>query len=298
MNRWLIQQRAALALALHRLASTPTTSLLAAISIGIALSLPAAGQLLLASLQQLGQGSSATPQISVFMALDADEKAGAKVGEQLKSNPAIGDIQYISREATQKRLREAGLAQVIDSLPKNPFPDTFVVNPRDTSPEALENLRAELAQLPRVEHVQLDSAWAKRLSVLLNLGRTVVWLLAALFGVGLVALVFNTIRLQVLTKREEIEVSRLLGATDTYIGRPFYYFGALQGLLGGLVACAIVFAGFALLQERVAELAELYRMGFKLRQMQVTEALVVLGLASALGWLGAALSVRQHLRAH
>ena len=298
MNRWLIQQRAALALALHRLASTPTTSLLAAISIGIALSLPAAGQLLLASLQQLGQGSSATPQISVFMALDADEKAGTKVGEQLKANPAIGDVQYISREATQKRLREAGLAQVIDSLPKNPFPDTFVVNPRDTSPEALESLRTELAQLPRVEHVQLDSAWAKRLAVLLNLGRTVVWLLAALFGVGLVALVFNTIRLQVLTKREEIEVSRLLGATDTYIGRPFYYFGALQGLLGGLVACAIVYAGFGLLQERVAELAELYRMGFQLRQMQATEALIVLGLASALGWLGAALSVRQHLRAH
>ena len=298
MNRWLIQQRAALALALHRLASTPTTSLLAAISIGIALSLPAAGQLLLASLQQLGQGSSATPQISVFMALDADEKAGARVGEQLKSNPAIGDIQFISREATQKRLREAGLAQVIDSLPKNPFPDTFVVNPRDTAPEALEALRADLAKLPRVEHVQLDSAWAKRLSVLLNLGRTVVWLLAALFGIGLVALVFNTIRLQVLTKREEIEVSRLLGATDTYIGRPFYYFGALQGLLGGLVACAIVYAGFGLLQERVAELAELYRMGFQLRQMQATEALIVLGLASALGWLGAALSVRQHLRAH
>ena len=298
MNRWLIQQRAALALALHRLASTPTTSLLAAISIGIALSLPAAGQLLLSSLQQLSQGSSATPQISVFMALDADEKAGAKVGEELKSNPAIGDVQYISREATQKRLREAGLAQVIDSLPKNPFPDTFVVNPRDTAPEALENLRAELAQLPRVEHVQLDSAWAKRLSVLLNLGRTVVWLLAALFGVGLVALVFNTIRLQVLTKREEIEVSRLLGATDTYIGRPFYYFGALQGLLGGLVACAIVYVGFGLLQERVAELAELYRMGFRLRQIQATEALIVLGLASALGWLGAALSVRQHLRAH
>ena len=298
MSAWLNQQRAAFALALRRLTSTPTTSLLAALSIGVALSLPAGGQLLLASLQQLGQGRSATPQISVFMALDADEKAGNKVGEQLKSNPAIGEVQFISREATQKRLRDAGLAQVIDSLPKNPFPDTFVVTPLDTSPEALENLRTELAKLPRVEHVQLDSAWAKRLAVLLNLGRTVVWLLAALFGVGLIALVFNTIGLQVLTKREEIEVSRLLGATDTYVGRPFYYFGALQGLLGGLVACAIVYAGFNVLQERVAELAELYRMGFSLRQMRPVEAIALLGLASALGWVGAALSVRQHLRSH
>jgi cell division transport system permease protein len=230
--------------------------------------------------------------------MDADDKAGSKLGEQLKGNAGIIETQFITREATQKRLREAGLAQVIDSLPRNPFPDTFIVTPRDTAPEALESLRTELSKLPSVEHVQLDSAWAKRLSVLLNLGRTVVWLLAGLFGIGLVALLFNTIRLQVLTKREEIEVSRLLGATDTYIGRPFYYFGALQGLLGGVVACAIVYAGFAVLQERVAELAELYRMGFSLRQMRLAEVFAVLVLASALGWIGAALSVRQHLRAH
>ena len=197
--------------------------MLAAISIGIALALPAGGHLLLASLQQLGQGSSANPQISVFMALDADAKASEKLGEQLKANPEITEAQFIGRETTQKRLREAGLAQVIDSLPQNPFPDTFVVTP-GYQPEALESLRAELAKLPRVDQVQVDSAWAKRLSVLLNLGRTVVWLLAAVFGTGLVALIFNTIRLQVLTKREEIEVSRLLGATDTYIGRPYLLF--------------------------------------------------------------------------
>lgn len=298
MNSWLIQQRAALALALRRLAETPTITLLAAISIGVALSLPAGGHLLLRSLQQLGQGNSATPQISVFMALDADDKASDKVAEQLKTHTAIGKVEFVSREATQKRLREAGLAQVIDSLPHNPFPDTFVLTPRDTAPEALENLRTELEKLPRVEHVQLDSAWAKRLSVLLDLGRTAVWLLAALLGVGLIALIFNTIRLQVLTKREEIEVSRLLGATDGYIGRPYYYFGALQGLLGGLIACAIVYASFSLLQARFAELAELYRLGFSLRQMGPLDILALLGLASALGWIGAALSVRQHLNEH
>lgn len=298
MNSWLIQQRAALALALRRLADTPTITLLAAISIGVALSLPAGGHLLLRSLQQLGQGNSATPQISVFMALDADDKASDKVGEQLKTQPGVGKVEFVSREATQKRLREAGLAQVIDSLPHNPFPDTFVITPRDTTPEALENLRAELEKLPRVEYVQLDSAWAKRLSVLLELGRTAVWLLAALLGVGLIALIFNTIRLQVLTKREEIEVSRLLGATDSYIGRPYYYFGALQGLLGGVVACAIVYASFGMLQARFAELVELYRMGFSLRQLGPMDILAILGVASALGWIGAALSVRQHLSEH
>lgn len=298
MNAWLSQQRTAFALAVRRLASTPTTTLLATISIGVALSLPAGGHLLLASLQRISQGSSATPQISVFMALEANDKAATKVGEQLKANPAIDHVQFISRETTQKRLREAGLAQVIDSLPKNPFPDTFVVTPRDTTPDALEALRGELEKLPQVDQVQLDSAWAKRLSALLNLGRTIVWLLAGLFGIGLIALIFNTIRLQVLTKREEIEVSRVLGATDSYIGRPFYYYGALQGLLGGLLACAIVYGGFAILQERVAELAELYRMGFSLRPMQPADVLGLLGLSTAAGGLGALLSVRQHLRGH
>src|SRR5690606_22550018 len=178
------------------------------------------------------------------------------------------------------------------------FPDTFVLTPPDTAPEALETLRAELEALPQVDAVQLDSAWAKRLSVLLDLGRTAVWLLAALLGAGLVALIFNTIRLQVLTKREEIEVSRLLGATDAYIGRPYFYFGALQGLLGGLIAGAIVYASVALLQERVAELAELYRIGFSLRQLGGMDILALLGVASALGWIGAAFAVGRHLNEH
>lgn len=296
MSGWLTQQRAALGLALRRLAAAPTTTLLAALSIGVALALPAGGQLLLASLQQFGQGGSSTPQISVFMALDADDKAGDQVAAALKADPGVAGVDFVSREATRKRLHDNGFAQIIDSLPKNPFPDTFVVSPRDTTPTALEALRASFAKLPKVEHVQVDSAWAKRLAVFLNLGRTAVWLLAGLFGVGLVALIFNTIRLQVLTQREEIEVSRLLGATDGYIGRPFYYFGALQGLLGGLVACAIVYACGAALQGPVDELAALYELGFTLRPLRPADVGVILAAAAALGWLGAALSVSRHLR--
>lgn len=296
MKAWLTQQRAAFALALNRLANTPSTTLLAALSIGIALALPAGGQLMLSSLQQFGQGSSATPQISVFLTLNATDKQADALGEQLKTHAGIAGVQFISREDTQKRLRNGGLAQIIDSLPNNPFPDTFIVAPRETAPEALESLRENLGKLSHVEHVQLDSAWARRLAALLQLGRTVVGLLAVLFGIGLVALIFNTIRLQVLTQGEEIEVSRLLGATDAYIGRPFFYFGALQGLLGGLLACLIVYGGFALLQAPVSELATLYSLDFSLRQLRLLDALAMLGLASALGWLGATLSVRRHLK--
>lgn len=295
MSAWLTQQKAAFALAMRRLAGAPTTTLLAALSIGIALALPAGGQLLLNSLQQFGQGSSATPQISVFMALDANDKQATAVGNQLKAHAGIASIQFVSREDTQKRLRGGGLAQIIDSLPKNPFPDTFIVNPHDTTPAALESLRTELGKLTNVEHVQLDSAWARRLAALLQLGRTVVALLAILFGVGLVALIFNTIRLQVLTQGEEIEVSRLLGATDAYIGRPFFYFGALQGLFGGLIACAIVYGGFAYLQGPVTELTRLYNLDFALKQLRILDAAGLLAVSALLGWAGATLSVRRHL---
>lgn len=298
MNTWLVQQRAALALALRRLFASPTTTLLASITIAIALALPAGGQLLLASLQALGQGSTATPQISVFMALDAERKSVGDVESRLRNHAAIREVRTISKEDTLKRLRGSeGLAQIIDSLPKNPFPDTFVVTPRDETPAAMETLRDELKKLPRVEHVQLDSAWAKRLAVLLKLARTSVWLLAGLFAVGLLALIFNTIRLQVLTQRTEIEVCRLLGATDAYIGRPFYYFGALQSLLGGLLACAIVYGASAVLQAPIAELASLYSLDFSLHQLRIIDGIAILGIAAALGWAGAALSVRRQLRA-
>lgn len=296
MKIWISQHAAALKLATRRLVNSPASTLLAALAIGIALALPAGGQLLFTSLQQLGQGSTATPQISVFMTQEAAAKQVADVSERLAAHPGIQSVTLLKKEDTLARMRKAeGLAAIIDALPKNPFPDAFVVLPRDDSPAAMEALRAELAKLPRVEHVQLDSAWAQRLALWLKLGRTLVWILATLFGAGLLALIFNTIRLQVLTQRAEIEVSRLLGATDAYIGRPFYYFGALQSFAGAIVALLIVDAAAALLRTPVAELAALYNLDFALGSLRLVDSIAILLVAAALGWLGAALSVRRQL---
>ena len=136
----------------------------------------------------------------------------------------------------------------------------------------------------------------RRLDALLKLGRTGVVMLALLLGVGLVAITFNTIRLQVLTQRAEIYVSRLLGATDAYIRRPFFYFGVLQGLLGGAVAWVIVWLATLWLAGPIGELAQLYSLDFALRPLAGADALMVLALAAGLGWLGASLSLRQHLQ--
>lgn len=296
MRAWLGHHRNALALALRRLAQSPVNTLLSVLAMGVALALPAGGQMLLGNVTQLARNAAPAPQISLFLALDADTRATAAVESALKGHAALQEYRYISREQTRQRMRSAeGLGDVIDTLPENPFPDAFVVLPRDDSPAAMEALARDLAALPRVEHVQLDSAWVRRLDALLRLGRGGVMLLTVLLGVGLVAITFNTIRLQVLTQRAEIEVSRLLGATDGFIRRPFHWFGALQGLAGGLLAWVMVQGAALALRGPIGELAQLYSLNFVLQPLDGMASLILLALASGLGWLGSALSLGQFL---
>ncbi len=296
MIAWLHQHRDAFLLALRRLTATPLNTLLSLLAIGIALALPAGGQMLLANVLHLASDTAPSPQISLFMSLDAPRAASEDIGARLQKHPGIRAVRFVPREDTLARMRTSeGLGDVIDILTKNPFPDAFVIDPSDDSPAAMEALAKDLKRLPRVEHVQLDSAWVRRLDALLKLGRTGVALLAVLLGVGLVAITFNTIRLQVLTQRQEIEVSRLLGATDAYIRRPFYYFGLLQGLLGGFVAWAIVRLATLWLAGPVGELAQLYSVDFALAPLSRGDSLLLVALAAVLGGLGAMLSLRQHL---
>ena len=297
MKGWLLHHKQASSQALRRLAGTPLNTLLGALVLGIALALPAAGEMLLANFLRLAQRVAATPQISVFMALDAANKEVAEIESLLRKHPQTRELRLVQREDTLKRFKESeGLAEVLESLPRNPFPDAFVVVPRDESPAALEAMRAEFAKYRRVEHVQLDSAWVKKLDALLRLARLAVTLLAAVLGVALVAVTFNTIRLQILTQQQEIEVSRLLGATDAFIRRPFYYFGALQGLAGGLVAWSAVLIATLLLRGPVADLAALYGIEFALHILPFVDSVLLFGLASLLGWAGAWLSLTRHLR--
>lgn len=297
MKGWLLHHRQASAQAMRRLAGTPLNTLLGALVLGIALALPAGGEMLLANFQRLAQRVAATPQLSVFMALDATEKEVADVASRLRKHPQTLEVHGVPREETLRRFKESeGLGEVIESLPRNPFPDAFVVVPRDESPETLEAMRGEYAAYPRVEHVQLDSAWVKKLDALLRLARLAIALMAAVLGVALVAVTFNTIRLQILTQQEEIELSRLLGATDAFIRRPFLYFGTLQGMAGGLVAWSVVLVATLMLRGPIAELAALYGIEFALHILPLSDTVLLFGLAALLGWAGAWLSLTRSLR--
>lgn len=296
MITWLRHHGDALVLALRRLGNAPVNTLLSLLAIGVALALPAGGQMIFSNIQSALGNVTAAPQISIFMAVDAERKTTKDIETRLRRMEAIKNVTLVTREDTLARMKAGeGLGEVLDALPQNPFPDALIILPSDDRPEAMKQLASELRKLPRVEHVQLDSAWVQRLDALLRLARSAVVLLALLLGIGLVAITFNTIRLQVLTSRAEIDVSRLLGATDAFIRRPFYWFGALQGLLGGAMAWLIVVAVAAWLRGPVGELAALYRLDFALTPLTPGDALWLLALAAGLGWTGAALSLHETL---
>lgn len=296
MRIWLVQHREAVQLALRRLAVAPVNSLLSLLAIGIALALPAGGQMLVTNALHLAGTSSAVPQISVFMAANAERRAASEIESRLNKFGGVKQVQFLAREDTLARMKaNPGLGDVVEALPANPFPDAFVITVTDDRPEAMERLAVEFRQWPKVEHVQLDSAWVRRLDALFKLGRTAVLLLGTLLGAGLVAISFSIIRMQVLTHRGEIEVSQLLGATDGYIQRPFLYYGVLLGLGGGIVAWLLVGAAAFWLRTPLGELVRLYDLTLMLEPLDARDTAVLLSLAAGLGWLGATISLRQHL---
>jgi len=296
MRAWFSQHRVALVSALRRLGLSPLNTLLSLFVIGIAMTLPAAGYVVLDNLKAISQNASGIQQISLFMAVEAGRKDAADIERRLKEVNA-GPWRFVAREDALKHLQEnEGLADIVASLPRNPLPDAFIVEPKETDPAKLESLKDTFANWPKVAHVQLDSAWVKRFDAFLRLGKLLLAMLAGVFGGGLVAVTFNTIRLQVLAQAAEIEVARLIGATDAFIRRPFYYFGALQGILGGLVAAALVMGGLKLLSGPAGELAALYAGDYVLRGPGALEVVGLAAIGGLLGWLGAQLSVSLSLR--
>jgi cell division transport system permease protein len=287
VNAWLRQHRQAAASALRRL------GVLNALVIGVALSLPAGGYALLESLRGVAGRFTLDPQVTLFLQPSAKRADADALGKTLRADPRIAKVRFVPREQALKELAAVqGMPEVIAALGHNPLPDAFVVTARG---EALEKLSSDLAGLPGVAHVQADAAWARRLAAFASVGRVAVWLLSALLGIGLIAVTFNTIRLQILTQRDEIELCRLIGATHAYIRRPYFYLGSLLGLFGGIAALVIVLSGLTVLNRDLADLAYLYGSTVSLKFPSPNEMISALLAAVALGWLGAYLSVSRHL---
>lgn len=296
MKQWLNQHAQALQLVWRRMRHNIAATLMMCSVMGVALCLPGILYVIVDNLNRLAGDVQSSSQISLFLRLDASEDTIAAVEQQLQSHAQVANFKFVNKEEAWQALQsKAAMADAVDKLEQNPLPHAFFVEPKTADPFTIDQLQSEMQQWPGVELAQIDADWIKRLHALLELGRNGVLVLAALLGFALLAIIGNTIRLQILTQREEIEVSKLIGATDSFIRRPFLYAGALYGLCGGLVAWLLLLAVTGLFNHSIADVAELYASNFRL---QVPLSKLVLNLllgAMLLGWAGSYIAVNRSL---
>lgn len=305
MSPWFRQHRFALGAALSTVRKAPGSFLFNVLVIAVALTLPFAGITLLENVRPMSEELSVDPEVSLFVKPEASREEARSIEPQLRqilegSNVGNSAIAFIPREAALEDLKaRSGLSDALDTLGDNPLPDSYVMKLAGSSSTAdaarIDAVVEQLHQLPHVDTVQVDSAWVKRLAALMGVLRLVLLLLAITLGVVVIAVVFNTIRLQVLTQREEIAVSKLLGATDNFIHRPFYYTGALLGLCAGALALGGVALALRPLNAAIAEFARLYASEFQLAFLGPLELAALLAISAGLGLIGAMLSVQRHL---
>jgi cell division transport system permease protein len=184
---------------------------------------------------------------------------------------------------------------VLNSLENNPLPDAFFVEPSKLDANSIENLKNNLSKLDGVDEVVVDGAWIKRLNYLLALGKKAMLIIASLLAFALVAVIGNTVRMQIVTQQAEIELSRLIGATKSFIRRPFLYAGALYGLIGGLFALLITFAVIYLFNQSLAPLVAEYQTNFSLNYPNLFTCTITCLLALAVGLISAYLAVSKSL---
>lgn len=296
MSAWLRHHARSVAATLRRLARSPGATALNVLAIGVALALPLGAWVLLANAERLAGRATGDPQLAVFMTPDAARTDAARIEAAVANVPGVRRSRFVPRDRALAELKEAqGASEIAATLGANPLPDAVIVDLAPGTTTEAEHLAAELRKLPKVALVQLDTLWLQRLDALLRLGGLAVAVLAGLLAVGMTAVTFNTVRLQIVTQQAEIEVSRLIGATTSYIRRPFVWQGTVIGLAGGLVAIGLVGGSVHLLNGEVARLAATYGSEFRLALPAVGDLAACLGFAGALGWAGAYLSVSRHL---
>jgi cell division transport system permease protein len=302
MNYWLRQHHFALGAALSHVRKAPGSFLFNVLVVAIALALPFAGVTLLDNVRPMSEQLSVDPEISLFVKTDTSREDARALAPQMRQilKGSKAKIVFVPREDALATLKDkSGLSEVLETLGDNPLPDSYVMklDGFSSAGEAsrVDAIAEQLRALPGVDTVQVDSAWVKKLAALLGVLRLALLLLAATLGMVVIAVVFNTTRLQVLTQREEIAVSKLLGATDNFIHRPFYYNGALLGLCAGAAALGAVLLALNPLNTAIAEFARLYASEFQLTPLAPLGLVGLLAISAGLGLAGAMLSVQRHL---
>lgn len=299
MGAWLTRHVQTALGALGRLGSQPLATLMTMLVIGIALALPACLYLCIENAQQAGRAWDRAVDLSVYLTSGVTEPAARSVFERIRQRRDVAAVELITaEEALQDFGRDSGFGPALEALKENPLPHTLVVQPRaqDLDRAHLESLASDLRELPEVELVQLDTAWVEKLRAILEFVRSAVLLAATLLAAGVTLVVSNTIRLDIFGRRDEIEVTKLVGGSDGFVRRPFLYTGAWYGLGGGLLAGLLTFVALAVLAKPIGKVAVLYGSRFQLEGLGFGGLAVLAGAGVCLGWFGSFLSATKHLR--
>jgi cell division transport system permease protein len=281
-------------LAQHKLATTLTI-----LVIGIALALPACLHLLVTNAQTATGNWNRAVDLTVFLKRPTSAEEARRTAERIRQRRDVAEAQLIlADEALKEFRRDSGFGEAIDALNENPLPHTIVVRPAPTytNTATLQSLAADVRALPSVEAVQLDTAWVSRLNAILEAFQRGLLLAAAVLGLGVMVIVGNTIRLDIQNRRDEIEVTKLVGGSDAFVRRPFLYNGFWYGLGGAVTAWVITLIALAVLRDPIGRLAGLYGSTFQLGALGPEASAILLGSGIALGWLGSYIAATRHLR--
>jgi cell division transport system permease protein len=284
---------------LGRLCRTPFATAMTMTVIAIALALPATFHVMLKNVQQLSGALETSAQISLFLKPELGDDAGIRVAERVRGHAAVESVTVVTKEgALQEFKTYSGFSEVMSALGSNPLPVVVQIKPREdaSGKESVAALLGELRALPEADFVQVDMQWVERLQTILAIARHGVSMISLLLGLAVLLVVGNTIRLELESRREEIIVAKLVGATNMFVRRPFLYSGFWYGFLGSIAAWLFVNLMLVFVYFPVRRLSALYARQFDLRFLGFTDALILIGCASLLGVAGAWLVLAPHLR--
>ena len=296
LSAYLRHHGQSLMFSLGKIYQSPATTIMTVAVIGITLSLPGGFYLFLKNMEALSGDFRSSSQISLFLDLEISEKDGRTLEQQIAGDPAVRSTQFISRDLSLEQFRQdSGFGKSIDTLSINPLPHTIIVEPIEADSFVVRNLLNSLQAMPEIEIAKLDTEWLERLYTIIEVARRGVIMISALFACAVLLIIGNTIRLDIQNRYQEIIVTKLIGATDAFIRRPFLYGGIWYGLLGGIISWLIVEIGYISISGPLQRLNLLYQSEMNLVTYSLQDFLIIIASSTLLGLAGSWIAVARHL---
>lgn len=284
---------------LGRLTRTPFTSAMTVSVLSIAIALAASFYIVVANVQQLTGNLETSNQMSLFLKDHVTEAAGQKLAEQLKQNPNVDYVKFINKAQAMEEFKvNSGFGDALNALETNPLPNVIQLLPKNSleNNEAIQQLMAEFKQIPNVDFVQVDMQWVARVQTLMLIAGRSVTVVSILLGFAVTFITGNTIRLELQNRQDEVYISKLVGATNAFIQRPFLYTGFWLGFIAGFLAWIIVTIMLLIVESPVEKLSTLYNGSFELQFLGFFEFLTLMLLASGLAVVGSWAVLHYQLR--